>query len=197
MAFWNAPVGQTDHAARAIARARAAPGRPRERRLASRLAEARMRGGIGTGPAVVGNVGSNTKFNYTGMGDTNEPRVPPRGRAQYYGAPACDRRRRAAAGGAVPGSGTGPNDLREGPRLSPSGVRGSSDNLTSEPRKHCACTRKASRRIEPASRGSGGTGFDAAHRAGSPMTGRAGDARAVSRRSPKSPTTADWRGEHV
>ncbi|MBI4593143.1 MAG: adenylate/guanylate cyclase domain-containing protein [Candidatus Rokubacteria bacterium] len=73
MAFWNAPTHQPDHARRAARAARelldtvtrlnaawAARGLPR-------LA---MRVGVATGPAVVGNVGSRTKFNYTVMGDT-------------------------------------------------------------------------------------------------------------------------------
>jgi len=65
MAFWNAPVGQTDHAARAMRAGRElllAVARVNDAGL-TRLAKLGMRVGIGTGPAVVGNVGSNTKFN--------------------------------------------------------------------------------------------------------------------------------------
>lgn len=72
IAFWNAPVEQPDHAARAV---RAAL------RCQERLAELRpgfkdrtgkelfMRIGVNSGPAVVGNMGSRTRFDYTMLGD--------------------------------------------------------------------------------------------------------------------------------
>src|SRR5205085_5737264 len=74
MAFWNAPVAQPDHAARALRASRellAAVARVNAS-WASRggLPPLGMRVGVATGPAVVGNVGSQTKFNYTVMGDT-------------------------------------------------------------------------------------------------------------------------------
>jgi len=73
MAFWGAPLPLADHAARAVAAALAmrqatqavsrdftARGLPR---LAARI-------GLATGPAVVGNVGSLERFDYTVLGDT-------------------------------------------------------------------------------------------------------------------------------
>lgn len=67
MALWNAVEAQPDHAARAV-------------RAATRIAEAvrqanagdaptRLRVGIHTGPAVVGNIGSRSRMNYTVVGD--------------------------------------------------------------------------------------------------------------------------------
>jgi len=72
MAFWNAPLEQSDHAIRAC---RAAL------RCQQRLAELRkgyeqctgaalhMRVGVNTGAVVVGNMGSRKRFNYTTLGD--------------------------------------------------------------------------------------------------------------------------------
>ena len=72
IAFWNAPLDQPDHADRAL---RAAL------RCQDRLAELRpvfrerigtdlfMRIGLNTGPAVVGNMGSHSRFDYTMLGD--------------------------------------------------------------------------------------------------------------------------------
>ncbi|WP_052812728.1 CHASE2 domain-containing protein [Desulfonatronum thioautotrophicum] len=72
IAFWNAPLNVQDHALRAV---RAAL------RCQARLAELRpvlnrrtghdlfMRIGINTGPAVVGNMGSHSRFDYSMLGD--------------------------------------------------------------------------------------------------------------------------------
>lgn len=72
IAFWNAPIDVADHAVRAV---RAAL------RCQQKLAELRprfkeqyghdlfMRIGINSGPAVVGNLGSSTRFDYTMLGD--------------------------------------------------------------------------------------------------------------------------------
>ncbi len=72
IAFWNAPLAQEDHAVRAI---RAGL------RCQTKLAEMRpvlrervkkdlfMRVGLNSGPAVVGNMGSRTRFDYTMLGD--------------------------------------------------------------------------------------------------------------------------------
>jgi len=72
IAFWNAPIDQPDHASRALRSAircqqRLNDLRPRYRDAYG--AELRMRIGINTGPAVVGNMGSVRRFNYTVLGD--------------------------------------------------------------------------------------------------------------------------------
>jgi adenylate cyclase len=73
IAFWNAPLDQPDHALRAC---RAALGCQKKlaelrpefvRRFGS---EVFARIGIHSGPAVVGNMGSRKRFDYTAMGDT-------------------------------------------------------------------------------------------------------------------------------
>ncbi len=73
MAFWGAPVPVDDHAARAceaavrsqrlLAQMRAAAATPW-------LAALHARVGIATGDALVGNIGTPARFNYTVMGDT-------------------------------------------------------------------------------------------------------------------------------
>ncbi len=73
IAFWNAPLDQPDHALRACRAAlrcqkRLAGLRPEfARRFGS---EVFARVGIHSGPAVVGNMGSQKRFDYTAMGDT-------------------------------------------------------------------------------------------------------------------------------
>jgi class 3 adenylate cyclase len=73
MAFWNAPSSQADHALRAVragramARAVISDNRTRE---ADGLKPIRMRIGIHSGRAVVGNIGSPGRINYTMVGDT-------------------------------------------------------------------------------------------------------------------------------
>lgn len=72
VAFWNAPVSQPDHAARACRAAVRC-----QRQLAARRAEFeqragapfRMRVGLNTGEVTVGNLGSKSRFNYTVLGD--------------------------------------------------------------------------------------------------------------------------------
>jgi adenylate cyclase len=73
MAMWNAPVDDPDHALHAVHAALAAATRIRRLR-----AEDEARGGegffikigINSGPVVVGNVGSERRFNYTVIGET-------------------------------------------------------------------------------------------------------------------------------
>jgi adenylate cyclase len=72
IAFWNAPLPQPDHAERCV---RAAL-RCQEQLDAMRPAfrerigkDLRMRIGVNSGPAVVGNLGSHTRFDYTMLGD--------------------------------------------------------------------------------------------------------------------------------
>ena len=73
MAFWNAPIDQPDHAARACRAGRdllKALDRLNVGWRQRGLPQISMRVGLASGAAVVGNVGSSTKFNYTVMGDT-------------------------------------------------------------------------------------------------------------------------------
>lgn len=73
MAFWGAPAAQSDHALRACRAAKAIAATLREdneRRSAKDLRPVRLRIGIHTGPAVVGNVGAPGRINYTLIGDT-------------------------------------------------------------------------------------------------------------------------------
>ncbi|HEX6011788.1 MAG TPA: adenylate/guanylate cyclase domain-containing protein, partial [Geminicoccaceae bacterium] len=67
MAFWGAPVPQPDHAERAVRAALL---------IRDRLARVegspplRLRLGVHTGPALVGNIGARDRLNYTLVGDT-------------------------------------------------------------------------------------------------------------------------------
>jgi adenylate cyclase len=73
MAFFGAPLAQPDHAVRACRAARRMQARMAELRQgweAAGLPELRVRIGLHSGPAVVGNVGSTLHSNYTAMGDT-------------------------------------------------------------------------------------------------------------------------------
>ena len=72
IAFWNAPLDVPDHAIRAVRAALRcqkvlAELRPRFRARANR--DLLMRIGLNTGAAVVGNLGSHTRFDYTMLGD--------------------------------------------------------------------------------------------------------------------------------
>ena len=72
IAFWNAPVDQPDHAARAVRAALRCQARLAEQRPAFRQRVGKdlyMRIGLNSGPAVVGNMGSHTRFDYTMLGD--------------------------------------------------------------------------------------------------------------------------------
>ncbi len=73
IAFWNAPLDQPDHAVRAVRAAllcqqRLAELGPEFEERAGR--PVRMRIGINTGPAIVGNLGSDTRFDYSMLGDS-------------------------------------------------------------------------------------------------------------------------------
>jgi len=72
IAFWNAPLEQPDHALRAVRTALACQRRLAERRdhyLERSGVELHMRIGINSGTAVVGNLGSTRRFDYTMLGD--------------------------------------------------------------------------------------------------------------------------------
>ena len=73
IAFWNAPLPQEDHAERAVRAALRCQQKLAELRpvFAARVGkELLMRIGINSGPAVVGNMGSRTRFDYTMLGDS-------------------------------------------------------------------------------------------------------------------------------
>jgi len=72
IAFWNAPLEQADHAVRCVTaalrcQARLAQMRPEFRKKLGK--DLNMRIGINTGLAVVGNMGSHSRFDYTMIGD--------------------------------------------------------------------------------------------------------------------------------
>jgi adenylate cyclase len=72
IAFWNAPLPQPDHARRCVRSAIRCQEKLAEMRPAFRERigkDLKMRIGINTGPAVVGNLGSRTRFDYTMLGD--------------------------------------------------------------------------------------------------------------------------------
>ena len=72
IAFWNAPLEISDHAVKAVRAALRCQARLAEMRPAFRKrigADMHMRIGINTGSAVVGNLGSHTRFDYTIIGD--------------------------------------------------------------------------------------------------------------------------------
>ena len=72
IAFWNAPLAQSDHAVRAVRAALRCQSRLAEIRPAFRNRVSKdlyMRIGLNSGPAVVGNMGSRTRFDYTMLGD--------------------------------------------------------------------------------------------------------------------------------
>lgn len=73
MAFWGAPADDPNHADRACRAALAIAEAIRadnDRRAAAGLARLRLRIGIHTGTAIVGNVGAPGRINYTPIGDT-------------------------------------------------------------------------------------------------------------------------------
>ncbi len=73
MAFWGAPLPVPDHARHAVAAAidmQQAMAAMVARLQAQGLPPIGMRIGLHSGPAVVGNIGSETRFSYTAIGDT-------------------------------------------------------------------------------------------------------------------------------
>ncbi len=87
IAFWNAPLNQPDHALRACRAALSCEQKlknlaPELERLGGRPKG--MRIGLNTGPAVVGNMGSVKRFDYTAMGDTINLASRLEGAAKFY-----------------------------------------------------------------------------------------------------------------
>ncbi|MCX6568770.1 MAG: adenylate/guanylate cyclase domain-containing protein [Candidatus Aminicenantes bacterium] len=88
IAFWNAPIDQPDHALRACRAALRCQRRLAERRedfLRRYGHEVHMRIGVNSGPAVVGNMGSERRFDYTAMGDTMNLASRLEGAGKVYG----------------------------------------------------------------------------------------------------------------
>ncbi len=72
IAFWNAPLPQDDHAVRGVRAALRCQAKLAEMRPGFRARIGKdmlMRVGMNSGPAVVGNMGSKTRFDYTMLGD--------------------------------------------------------------------------------------------------------------------------------
>jgi adenylate cyclase len=72
IAFWNAPLSQADHAVRGVRAALRCQAKLTEMRPSIRARIGKdmlMRVGMNTGHAVVGNMGSKTRFDYTMLGD--------------------------------------------------------------------------------------------------------------------------------
>lgn len=73
IAFWNAPLEQNDHAKRAVSAALRCQQKLEEMRPALKEIcgkDVMVRIGINTGPVVVGNMGSDQRFDYTFLGDS-------------------------------------------------------------------------------------------------------------------------------
>lgn len=72
LAFWNAPDPQPDHALRAVRAALSIIQRGQEahRRFSDSEHRRLFRIGVVSGPAMIGNVGTDQLFNYTAIGDT-------------------------------------------------------------------------------------------------------------------------------
>ncbi len=90
IAFWNAPLDQPDHALRACRAALRCQARLGEMRadLEKRFGRGlRVRIGLNSGPAVVGNMGSANRFDYTAMGDTINLASRLEGACKPYGVP--------------------------------------------------------------------------------------------------------------
>jgi adenylate cyclase len=103
MAFWGAPIRSTDHAAAACLCALACQRRLAELQTswkARNLPPLAARIGINTGPVIVGNIGSEQRFNYTVIGDAVNVASRLEGLNKYYGTAIClsEETYRAAAG---------------------------------------------------------------------------------------------------
>jgi adenylate cyclase len=90
IAFWNAPLDQPDHAVRACRAALDCQKRLEELRpefVKKSGHELFMRIGLNSGPAVVGNMGSHSRFDYTAMGDTINMASRLEGACKQYSVP--------------------------------------------------------------------------------------------------------------
>jgi adenylate cyclase len=166
MAFWGAPEEQPDHAARA-ARAALAIAEDLRRDNAGRPDPVRVRIGLHSGPAVVGNIGAATRMNYTLVGETVNAaaRLQELGKRIAPGAEAVVLVSAATRRGFAGGDGGGAARAAATPRLSrrrrglPRGMRRATRGPTPEvPRGPCGCRRRRGRLgCVTGSRGSGAT----------------------------------------
>jgi len=88
IAFWNAPLDQPDHPLRACRAALRCQARLEELQAGFKQKygrEIRMRIGLNSGEAVVGNMGSQKRFDYTAMGDTINLAARLEGACKQYG----------------------------------------------------------------------------------------------------------------
>ncbi len=88
MSFWNAPLPQPDHAYRACRTALAMEQRERDIqpelvRMGAERCVTRI--GVNTGPMVVGDMGSRSRFNYTVLGDSVNLGARLEGANKFYG----------------------------------------------------------------------------------------------------------------
>ncbi len=89
MAFWGAPLPSATHAADAVSAALAmaeASERLSEELAAEGFPPLRTRIGVNTGPVIVGNIGSERRFNYTLIGDAVNIASRLEGGCKFYGA---------------------------------------------------------------------------------------------------------------
>jgi adenylate cyclase len=90
MAFWGAPLDDPDHALHAVQAAiemQAAMAKLREELAAQGLPEIRMRIGVNSCEAIVGNMGSELNMTYTAMGDGINAGARLEGANKYWGTP--------------------------------------------------------------------------------------------------------------
>jgi adenylate cyclase/guanylate cyclase len=88
MALWGAPAADPQHAVNGIRAAMAAVARiRRERKAAAARAEIgfSVKVGLNSGPAIVGNVGTDKRYSYTAAGDTVNVASRLEGVSEFYG----------------------------------------------------------------------------------------------------------------
>jgi adenylate cyclase len=104
MAFWGAPLDQDDQAlraCRAAIRQRDALARLNDEFRAQGLPRLKLRIGLHTGDAIVGNLGSEKRFDYTAIGDTVNLASRLEGLNKFYGTAIMASEAAVAAAGAA------------------------------------------------------------------------------------------------